>query len=289
VPRATVIESGGNLGYGGGNNLGAQRASGELLVFLNPDAVAQPGFRDAIAAPLEDGSHWGAWQGLVTAEGGRTINTRGGVVHFTGLAWAGGAGEPRADAETAGGEPGFASGACLAIPRETFAALGGFAEKFFLYHEDVDLSLRVRLAGGELGVATKAVVDHAYDFDKGSAKWRYLERNRWATVIRTYPGPLLALVFPALLATDLALWPVALLNGWGRQRLLAFTDFIRSLPRLVGERRRIRKSRAVGAGEFARHLTPALDSTYLGRAGRSHTLAALLRAYWSVVLRLLGA
>jgi len=297
APAAAVIESGANLGYGAGNNRGAARASGELLVFLNPDAVPQPGFRDAIARPLEDDGGWSAWQGLVTADGGRIVNTRGGVVHFTALAWAGGAGEPVAPGPPAEGwaghapapEPGFVSGACLAIPRETFERLGGFAEEFFLYHEDVDLSLRARLAGGTLGVVTDAVVDHDYEFDKGAAKWRYLERNRWATLIRTYPLPLLLLVLPALLATDLALWPPALIGGWGRQRLLALTDTLRAIPRLLGERRHVQATRAVPAREFARALTPELNSPYLGRAGRSRALAALLRGYWSLVLRALGA
>ena len=69
-------------------------------------------------------------------------------------------------------------------------------EPFFLYHEDVDLSLRVRLAGGELGVEPAARVDHDYEFEKGADKWRYLERNRWATLIRTYPAALLAAAGP---------------------------------------------------------------------------------------------
>jgi len=144
-------------------------------------------------------------------------------------------------------------------------------------------------AGGRLGVVTDAVVDHDYDFDKGAAKWRYLERNRWATLIRTYPIALLLLVFPALLATDLALWPVALLGGWGRQRLLALIDTLRSTPRLLRERRNVQATRAIGAGEFASSLTPELNSPYLGRPGRSRFLGALLRGYWSLVLRALGA
>ena len=126
------------------------------------------------------------------------VNTRGGVVHFTGIAWAGGAGRARRRRESDLAEPGFVSGACLAIRRQEFERLGGFAADFFLYHEDVDLSLRVRLAGGALGVAADARVDHDYEFDKGPAKWRHLERNRWATLIRTYPAALLALLAPAL-------------------------------------------------------------------------------------------
>ena len=97
-------------------------------------------------------------------------------------------------------------------------------DPFFLYHEDVDLSLRVRLAGGTLGVEPRARVDHDYEFDKGAAKWRYLERNRWATLIRTYPAALLALLAPGLLATELALVVVAAAGGWLPQKLRAWAE-----------------------------------------------------------------
>lgn len=293
VPQAIVLELGANLGFAAACNRGAAAASGELLCFLNPDAVPAPGFREAIARPLEEGRGWSAWQGLVTAEGGKVINTRGGVVHYTGIAWAGGAGEPAGDVEPpappSDGEPGFLSGACLAIPRETFERVGLFPESFFLYHDDVDLSLRLRLAGRRLGVESTARVEHDYEFAKGPAKWRYLERNRWATVIRTYPAPLLALLLPALLATELALVPISIAGGWFRQKLLAWADVLGSLPRLLGERRRIQAGRAVGAAEFARSLTPDLDSPYLGAAGRSRLLRSALRVYWSAVLALLGS
>src|SRR5262245_10601187 len=209
APGAIVIETGANPGFAAACNRGAEAAAGELLCLLNPDAVPSPGWRDAIELPLADGRGWGAWQGLVTADGGTTINTRGGVVHFTGIAWAGDAGrridDLPASESLAIEEPGFVSGACLAIPRRDFIEAGELPERFFLYHEDVDLSLRLRLAGGTLGVEPAARVDHDYEFDKGAAKWRHLERNRWATLIRTYPGSLLFLLMPALAATELAL------------------------------------------------------------------------------------
>ena len=75
APGATVIETGANLGFAAACNRGAEAATGELLCLLNPDAVPQPGWRDAIERPLVDGRGWAAWQALVTAEGGRTINT----------------------------------------------------------------------------------------------------------------------------------------------------------------------------------------------------------------------
>ncbi len=288
APEAIVIETGANLGFAVACNRGAETATGELLCLLNPDAVPAGGWRDAIEIPLTEDRGWSAWQGLVTAEGGRAINTRGGVIHFTGISWAGGAGEP-VGAISAAGEPGFVSGACLAISRALYTEIGGLPEDFFLYHEDVDLSLRLRLAGGRLGVEADARVDHEYEFAKGSQKWLYLERNRWASLIRTYPGALLALLAPALAATELALIAIAAAGGWLPQKLAAWRQTAASLPRLLRERRLIQARRRIGAGEFARSLSADLDSPFLGPVGRSRALTVVLGAYWALVLAALGA
>src|SRR5215218_9504634 len=78
APQATVVQTGRNAGFAAAANAGAAAATGELLVFLNPDAAPAPGFAEAIAAPLLDGRGWTAWMGLVTAESGRVVNTNGG-------------------------------------------------------------------------------------------------------------------------------------------------------------------------------------------------------------------
>ncbi|MGI9020076.1 MAG: glycosyltransferase family 2 protein [Solirubrobacterales bacterium] len=287
APGATVVETGANLGFAAACNRGATVAAGELLCLLNPDAVPAAGWREAIAAPHEQGRGWAAWQALVTAEDGRVVNTAGGVVHFTGIAWAGQAGRPVAEASL-DGEPGFVSGACLVMRRANFDAAGSLPDEFFLYHEDVDLSLRLRLAGGTLGVAAQARVDHDYEFHKGPAKWRHLERNRWASLIRTYPAALLAVLAPALLATELALLAVAIAGGWLPQKLLAGWDVVRWLPRLLRERREIMGRREVSARAFAEGLSPGLDSPFLGAVGRSALVGRLLGAYWRGALFLLG-
>jgi GT2 family glycosyltransferase len=280
APRARLLVQERNLGFAAGCNAGAGVAGGDLLVFLNPDAVVADGFADAIRQPMDRG--WDAWMGVVTA--GDALNTTGGVVHFTGIAWSGQAGEPLAAAPAAAREVAFASGACLAVPRERWSDLGGFAPEFFMYCEDVDLSLRAWLWGGRVGVEPAARVDHDYTFAKGAYKWRLLERNRAATVIRTYPGPLLALLAPALLATELALLMIAPASGWGRPKLQAHADTLRALPRLLRERRAIQARRAIGAREFARLLTPELSSPDLGPPARNRLLQAVLRAYWRAAL-----
>jgi GT2 family glycosyltransferase len=273
--RAIVVESQHNGGFAAGANAGARTATANLFVFLNPDATPAPGFVEAIRTPLGD---WTAWMGLVTADDGRVVNTSGGIVHFTGIAWAG-------QAAAAGpAEVAFLSGACLAIPRAEWERAGGFDEAYFMYHEDVDLSLRLRLAGARVGVEPRAVVDHEYEFAKGQAKWLLLERNRWATVLRCYPGPLLALLAPALLATEAAMLAVAAAGGWLPQKLGAAGETARALPRLLRERRAVQSARTISSAEFAAWLTPDLDSEFLGRASRSAPLRWALRTYWWLVL-----
>ena len=273
APDAVVIESPGNTGFAAAANAGAHASRGDLLLLLNPDAVPAPGFVDAIRSPDGD---WTAWMGLVRA--GRGVNSSGGVVHFTGIAWAGQV------APAGAREVAFLSGACLAVPRLAFLAAGGFAEAYFMYQEDVDLSLRLRLTGARLGVEPAAVVDHDYEFAKGPEKWRLLERNRWATLVRCYPGRLLVLLAPALAATELALLAVAAAGGWLPQKLAAMRETVPALPGLLRERRAIQARRTVTAAEFAGGLTADLDSPFLGRSGRSRLLRALLRGYWRLVL-----
>jgi GT2 family glycosyltransferase len=282
APAATVIEMRSNDGYMTACNAAAARATGDLLLTLDADAVVQPGFCDAIRLPALDGRGWAAWMGLVTMDGGRLINTSGGVVHFTGISWAGQVGQP-ARATTEPREVGFVTGVCLTTPRAVWEEHGGLPPEYFLYFDDVDYSLRVRLTGGRIGIEPSARVDHVYAFARSDLKWRLLERNRWSTIVRTYPGELLLLLAPALLATELALFGVAWQAGWAREKALATSDTARALPRLLRERREIQRRRSVSALEFARHMTPDLSSPYLGRASELRWLRVLLRGYWRLV------
>jgi GT2 family glycosyltransferase len=288
APAARIVRTGGNLGFAAGCNEGARYASGDLLVILNPDAAPRPGFGEAIRRPWLEQRGWAAWQALVANGDGKTINSAGNPIHFTGIVWAGGHGCPLADAPPAG-EVAALSGACLAIPRHTWEHLGGFPERFFLYHEDVDVSLRLRLEGGALGIEPGAIVDHDYEFGAREHKWRWLERNRWAFLIRVYPTSLLVLLAPALVLTELALIPASIAAGWGRQKLAAIGEVIRWLPRLLRERRQVQATRNVSAAEFAAWLTPDLDSPFIPAIARSTPARLLLRAYWRAVRFLLPA
>jgi GT2 family glycosyltransferase len=288
APQARIVSPGRNTGFAGGANAGAEVAQGDLLALLNPDAVPQPGWGEAIRKPWLEDRGWAAWQALVADGAGERINSGGNPIHFTGIVWAGGHGLPLAEAPAAG-EVAAASGACLAVRMDEWRRAGGFPAEFFMYHEDVDLSVRLRMAGGTVGIEPGAVVAHDYDFSASADKWRWLERNRLALLVRTYPVALLALLAPALFATELALLPVAAAGGWGRQKLRANREFLIWLPRLLRERRAIQRRRTISAAEFADALTPDLDSDLISPFVRSWPARVLLRGYWRLVRTLLSS
>jgi GT2 family glycosyltransferase len=282
APGARIVRMGRNAGFAGGVNAGAEVAEGELLVILNPDAVPRPGFGEAIRRPWRERRGWDAWQALVADGTGAAINSAGNPIHFTGIVWAGDHGRPVAAAPPPREVPAL-SGACLAIPLERWRRAGGFPQEFFMYHEDVDLSVRLRMEGGAVGIEPAALVAHDYDFSASADKWRWLERNRLAFLVRTYPAPLLALLAPALLATELALLAVSAASGWGAQKRRANREVLAWLPRLLRERRAIQRRRTVSAAEFAAWLTPDLDSDLISPLARSRPARLLLRAYWRAV------
>jgi N-acetylglucosaminyl-diphospho-decaprenol L-rhamnosyltransferase len=287
APRARIVEQD-NRGFAGGAADGAALAGAPLLLFLNPDARPAAGCLDELRRVAAERPAWGAWQALVTMDGAARINTAGNVAHFLGMGWAGRCGRPLSEAPDGPAEVAFASGAALVVRREAWERAGGFDERYFMYCEDLDLSLRLWLGGWAVGIAPAAHVEHDYDFEKGGRKWFLLERNRWWTILSDYPGALLLLLVPALLGAELALLAVAARGGWLREKLRAQAAVVRALPAMLARRRTVQSTRVIGAVAFARWLTADLDSPYLGPLAQVPPLAAAQRAYWALVMRLLS-
>ena len=282
----TVISPGRNLGYGAGNNLGARRATGEALVFLNPDTVVAPGALAALVAPLADPS-----VGIVTArlrllDVPETLNSAGNEVHVTGIGWAGGYGEPAASV-TELRDVAFPSGAAMAVRRELFEELGGFTDELFLYQEDLVFGWRVRLRGLRVVVNPAADVYHEYEFARNPGKQYLLERNRLVFVLSSYSPRLLALLAPVLVSTELGMLALALREGWARDKAAGWAWLVRNRRWLRRHRRETQALRRVPDRELARFLSPVVAPGMIPVPAPIRLANPLMRAYWRLVRRAL--
>jgi GT2 family glycosyltransferase len=281
--RPRVIESGSNEGFAAACRRGVDATAAPLVFLINPDAVVLGGALARLRALAGERPDWAAWQPAVMLPDGR-INVAGGVVHYLGIGWAGRCGEPAGELAGAPYETAFASGAALMIRRAAWRELGGLADDYFLYGEDLDLGLRLWLAGRRVGVEPRARVIHDYEFDKGSYKWFLLERNRWRTLLASYPLALLLALAPALFAAELGLLAVAARDGWLAAKLRAQLATVAGLPRALARRRLVQRTRRVGAREFSEQLTGSFDSPNLVLPPAVGTLSKI---YWRLARLLL--
>ncbi|HEX6586454.1 MAG TPA: glycosyltransferase family 2 protein [Solirubrobacterales bacterium] len=234
-----VLRSRTNCGYAGAVNLALDQARGRYIAVLNMDAVVDPGWLRPLTDFLEQNPETGAACPLILLEsdpGG--INAAGQNVHVTGLGFNRWLGKPREHARDAPFPVSGLHGAAFMVRRGLLDELGGWDESGFLYHEDVELSWLLRLAGHEIHCVPASTVSHDYHLTMFPEKLFLLERNRGAMLsTNLHLGTKLALS-PLLALSELMMWGYCLLRG---------PSFIRAKFRsyrwIAGHRDRLRERR----------------------------------------------
>jgi GT2 family glycosyltransferase len=162
-PAARLLPLGTNTGFTGGISAGVARSPARNVVFLNNDAVPEPGWLASLVQAID-----GAPDDVVSVGGkivsldGQLIDFIGGVMTFDGHAFQNGfryAVGTRPEPQT-GDELLFACGGNMISRRDRYLSLGGFDDDYFAYLEDVDFGWRTWIAGGRVLYEPKGLVRH---------------------------------------------------------------------------------------------------------------------------------
>jgi len=211
----SVITGHGNVGFATACNLGAKRAAGDYLLFLNPDAVAPQG---GVQRFLADGARlqhpWLQGAKLINPDGAEQQGSR----RMTLTPWRAFVeatklyrfaprhpyfrrfnlhGDPCPDDVT---PVPIISGACFFLSRDDYFEIGGMDEGYFLHVEDIDFCLRFQKNGGGVYFNPHVEVLHhksssrvdpiRVEARKTSSMLRYFHRH----FSDPYPAPFLWLV-----------------------------------------------------------------------------------------------
>jgi N-acetylglucosaminyl-diphospho-decaprenol L-rhamnosyltransferase len=205
-----LVASKENLGFGQGCMLGASRARGDLLIFLNPDIVFAPGMLRALV--------------------GGMLAVPSVAVAFPKMA---GPGEPL-DVQDKVDDVATMAGAVMLTSRAHLERMGGFEPRIFLYYEETDFCWRTRLAGHRVVQDWRAWAIHDHHGAGGGDRWAaeqikngllvYIRLRRWPAVARFA----LLMVLKSLLRG---------LQYRDRRILDAWVVTLRRLPRLLAQRR----------------------------------------------------
>lgn len=295
-PEAVIVpRPDGN--YCAANNLGlSQAAAGcDYLVTVNMDTRLAPGWLSGLVRALDDNPEAAIAQSKILLfprteeEKARPrLNSLGNAFHFLGFGFTIGYGEP--DREVAGYPEikGYASGCSFAIRSSVWQELGGYYEDFYMYHDDVEISLKARLAGYRIILAPQSVIYHKYEFSRSVQMLYYIERNRLITLLSFYPWPLLVLVSLPALLVQAAMLPYALLGGWLRTALAVDSYFLRpsTYVKIYGYRRGLRRLAKVPFRDLASGFSARIEFQEITNPLLRYVANPLMDAYWKAIRKL---
>ncbi len=236
-----------NVGFAAGNNRAIAMARSPWIATLNPDAFAEPDWLAQLMRATKrypDAAAFGSLQ--IDDSRPDRLDGAGDAYSVFGLPWRGGFGQPMAG-NCREGEIASPCAAAALYHRETLLAVGGFDEDFFCYCEDVDLGLRLRLAGHRSIQLSDAVVRHVGG-GSGGGQSRFARyhgvRNRLWLFVKCMPGLLFWPMLPVHLAMTLGLAVRAAMRREFAVFSAAIRDSLRAIPRVFAKRRDIQRSRS---------------------------------------------
>jgi GT2 family glycosyltransferase len=196
-PKVTLIETGANLGFTGGNNVGIRYAldhGADYVMLLNNDTVVAPDLIDQMVKIMEADKTIGVTGPTIYYfsapdtiwSAGGTIDWRRGVTSMIGL--------NEADKSQYGSCPrpvDFVTGCALMVRREVWERAGLLDDQFFMYYEETEWCVRASRAGYKIMHIPEAMLWHKISIEDRAASPRtfyYMTRNRLLFLRNTRAG-----------------------------------------------------------------------------------------------------
>ncbi len=296
-PHAEVIVSPTNLGFAGGNNLAMRMAmdrGAEFVYLLNHDTEITPDFLvKAVAAAKADPKVGSVQSLLLLSPSKDLVNSTGNAIHFLGfgycLDYKRKADDVRKQYADKRPEIAYGSGAGVLFRCELLKKIGLLDEELFLYHEDLDLGWRVRLAGFKNVFMPESVIYHKYEFSRSISKYYYMERNRYVVFLKNLRLWSLVVLLPFMIFAELGLLPASFRSGWWKEKLRSYGYFF--LPstwkRIANERRAMAKLRAVSDREIVRLWSSTISYQEVAGTFTRCVANPLMTLTWTVIRNLI--
>ncbi len=312
-PEAKCISrSDGN--YAAANNLGIKMAAVdgcEYFVIANMDVKFDPNWLSELVKAIESDSEIGIAQSKILKYPKNDeewkkpkINSLGNIVHFLGFGFTSGYNEvdnppnplksPQPPLYKGGGEEypeinGYASGCSFIVKKEVIGKIGGYNEEYYMYHDDLELGWKTRLAGYKIILAPESIVYHKYEFSRSVKMLYYMERNRHLVIFTYYRLPTIILILPALVIMDLGMLLYSIINGWFFTKLKICFYFLNPVSwlKILKERKILKKLRAKKDSEIIKDFSGEIIFQEIANPVLKYIVNPALNIYWLAVKKII--
>tara|TARA_B110000438_G_scaffold34420_1_gene34242 strand:+ start:8144 stop:8986 length:843 start_codon:yes stop_codon:yes gene_type:complete len=202
-PNIEIIQLKENLGYAGGNNYGFKnvKIQSEYSIFINNDTLVSTNFINPLIEPLKnDTSIIQTAPKIFYADDPNLLWFAGGYINLF-FGWIRHRGIRKIDKGQYNNSTliDYATGCCICMRTKDFKLFKMFDESFSMYGEDVDLSIRVRKAGGKIMYIPESNIWHKVSASIGGQfsliKWKKKSMGR----IRLIKKNINLIIFPLAL------------------------------------------------------------------------------------------
>lgn len=276
LPEIVILDEE-NRGFTANNNVGLRWAlerDFDYVYLENGDLRLAPEAIDEAVKLAETDVTIGAVQSLVCLwHEPEKVNVSGGMVHVAGYGYARDNGTPVANIAAKDGEEiAYASGAAVLYRASALRRVGLFEEGFFMYHDDLELGLRLQVAGYKNVLARNSVGYHDYQFGRTAKMFLWIEVNRWVVLLAYLRLRTIVLLMPLWLLLELGSWAMMLKSGTVIVKVEAYRVWCHRAPWLLLReiRRRTMRLRVIRDRDLVRLWTgkieaQAMESRFLTR------------------------
>lgn len=278
-PAVRIIENTQNLGFAPAYDPVIRRLHEyKYLVLLNNDTVVKRDWLTTLVRTAEADERIAVCGSKILMMHNRSlIDHAGGLYTWIGAGLDIGKWTKNCGGASSKRQTGFVCGASILLRRTAYMGVGGFDTSYKMYHEDVDLCWRLRMAGYSVVHVPSSVVYHHgggiihHGTDRHPARTLYSQKNRLANILKNMPAELIPLALTISTAYDAI--RIVRLVGLGRRNVVraifqGYLEVFFSVRGLLLKRRRFCSQKGIIVGRAKPYLASLRQSSL---------------AYWSMV------
>ncbi|MFZ4632261.1 MAG: glycosyltransferase family 2 protein [Patescibacteria group bacterium] len=285
--------------YAAANNLGFKEALAdncEYLVTVNMDTEMEESWLRELVYALDNTPEAGIAQSKILLfpkneeeKKNPKINSLGNVIHFLGFGFTSAYGE--LDREIPGYPEieGYASGCSFIIRAELLKKIGGYNEEYYMYHDDMEISLKAKLAGYKLILAPLSRIYHKYEFTRSTKMIYYMERNRYLTLMTFYPLSFLILIGLPGVIMDAGMLLYSSISGWFSEEVKIYKYFFdsRNYDKILEQRKKIKAFKKESFYKIAKNFKGRIEFQEIANPILTYIVNPLMNLYWQVVKKII--